>query len=170
LAGLDLSTGLDLSGRSSDDVAQSAARAHGVSNCATAVATMVARALASPTVVRAAGRRRWHEVYVNTPLSHGGLLEGSIDLLVEEDEGLVVVEYKTQSVEDPQILAPAAMSHRLQLAAYAMALESSTELPVARCVLVFIGAGGPLEHVLQGEDLVRAKTEAARTADALVEV
>jgi ATP-dependent exoDNAse (exonuclease V) beta subunit len=129
---------------------------------------MVDRALASPTVARAATRRRWHEVYVNTPVGHGGLLEGSVDLLVEEDDGLVVVEYKTETIPDPPSLATAAMSDRLQLAAYAVALESSTELPVARCVLVFIGAGGPFEHVLQGEDLVQAKTEAAQTAALVV--
>jgi ATP-dependent helicase/nuclease subunit A len=168
LAALDLSTGFDSSGRSADDVARTSARAHGVTNCASAVATMVDRALASPTVARAATRRRWHEVYVNTPVGHGGLLEGSVDLLVEEDDGLVVVEYKTETIPDPPSLATAAMSDWLQLAAYAVALESSTELPVARCVLVFIGAGGPFEHVLQGEDLVQAKTEAAQTAALVV--
>jgi hypothetical protein len=54
------------------------------------------------------------------------------------------------------------------VAACAVALESSTGLRVARCVLVFVGNAGPAEHVLEGRDLADDCALARRVADDLV--
>ncbi len=168
LATLDVSTGAVGSGPTLGDVARAAAAAEGVTSCASEVTAMVERALSSPTLTGAAGRRTWRRVDVNTTLGSGRLLEGSVELLLEEDDGLVVIEYETESVEGGPDPATLSAARRLQLAAYAEALESSTELPVARCVLVIIGAGGPLEHVLVGDDLRRARADVRQAAETLV--
>jgi len=168
LAEIDLTTGADAEGTPADEVARVAAVAQGVSSQASEVVAMVEAALLSPTVASGAGRRHWREVYVTVPVGAGGLLEGYVDLLLEDDDGLVVVDYKTDRIHGHPGLSDAVAAYRLQVAAYALALESSTGVDVHRCVLVFVGADEPGEHVLQGEDLAAARDEARRVAEALV--
>jgi ATP-dependent helicase/nuclease subunit A len=129
---------------------------------------MVLSALASPTVIRGAGRRHWQEVYVSAPVGRGGVLEGFVDLLFEDDDGLVIVDYKTDRIDGEEAQAAAAAASQRQLAAYAVALASSTGLPIVRCVLVFVGADDPGEHILQGDALVAAMAEARQRAGDLV--
>jgi ATP-dependent helicase/nuclease subunit A len=168
LADLDLATGCDAAGRPADQVARAHAVTQGVAAHAPEVVSMVDRALSSSTPSRAASRRNWREVYVTAPVGHGGVLEGYVDLLFHDDDGLVVVDYKTDRIGSRQTLHSLAASYRLQVASYAGALASSTGLPVARCVLVFVGGGEPVEDVLEGEGLVAARAEARRVADLLV--
>jgi ATP-dependent helicase/nuclease subunit A len=129
---------------------------------------MVAAALSSPTVVRGATRRHWREMYVSAPVGDGGVLEGFVDLLFEDDRALVVVDYKTDRPRDAHQLDAIVATYRLQVAAYAVALESSTGLEVSRCVLVFVGDGEPVEHVVEGDDLADARVAARRVATELV--
>jgi len=168
LADLDLATGCDASGRSLDEVAQARARAQGVADHASDLAAMVRRALSSPTVTHGASRRHWREVFVTVPVGPGGVLEGFVDLLVEDEDGLVVVDYKTDRLPGESDRHAAVTTYRLQVAAYAAALETATGTPVARCVLVFVGAEEPWEDVLEGEDLAVAVSRARAVADALV--
>jgi hypothetical protein len=53
------------------------------------------------------------------------------------------------------------------VASYALALEEATGRPVHRCVLVFVGDGAAVEVVLEGEDLVEARSSARRAAEEL---
>jgi ATP-dependent exoDNAse (exonuclease V) beta subunit len=168
LADLDLTTHRDAAGRPAGEVARARALAQGVPAHATAVAVMVDAALASTTVARAATRRHWREVHVAAPVGDGGLLEGFVDLLFEDDGTLVVVDYKTDRLTGGHPPAAAITAHRLQLAAYAVALESSTGLRVGRCVMVFVGDGTPVEHVIDGDDLGAAQDEALMSAVTLV--
>jgi ATP-dependent helicase/nuclease subunit A len=166
LADIDLATGRDDAGRPAGEVAAAHAVTHGVTDHAGDVAAMVGGALTSPTIKRAASRRHWREVSVMSP-HQGGLIEGFVDLLFEEDDGLVVVDYKTDRIIDGAVPVEA---HRLQVATYALGLESSTGMPVIRCVLVFVGAGAgqPREHIIEGQDLATARAEASRTVEDLV--
>ena len=183
LATIDLSSGGDPSGRSAKDLSQARAVAHGIPEHADAVATMVDAALSSAVVRRAATRRHWREVYVAVPLDvpkgHApdgerssspvramsqGVLEGYVDLLFEEDEGLVVVDYKTDRIARAGDLQAEAALYSPQVGAYATALEASCGRPVSRCVLLFVGDGIPVEHVLEGEDLVEARARALQLA------
>ena len=66
--------------------------------------------------------------------SPDGLMEGYIDLLFREGEGLVVVDYKTDAKPDPKLYAA-------QLAAYADALKAITGQRVAEKLLFFLGSG-----------------------------
>jgi ATP-dependent exoDNAse (exonuclease V) beta subunit len=168
LAQLDPSTGGDASGRSTGAVARASALAHGVPTEEGAVTRMVGRALSSPTVVRAATRRHWRAVPVAAPVGPGGVLESTVDLLFEDDDGLVVVEYHSERLGNEGPVATMAPAHRLHLAASALAVACATDLPVGRGVLVFLGDDGPRELVLQGDALATAMDEARRLADALV--
>ncbi|MFW6204095.1 MAG: UvrD-helicase domain-containing protein, partial [Actinomycetota bacterium] len=71
-----------------DDLAAGQALAEGVPGMAGEIADAVRAALLSPVVVRAAARPRWRETYVGTVVD-GTLVEGYVDLLFRDDDGLV---------------------------------------------------------------------------------
>ena len=68
------------------------------------------------------------------------LLEGYIDLLYRTDDGLVVVDYKTDQPRTDDDLDDRVERYRPQLAAYALAVEAVTGERVCRAVLVFCSA------------------------------
>jgi ATP-dependent exoDNAse (exonuclease V) beta subunit len=166
LAAIDLSTGTDDNGRPPPQVARARATAHGVDAHADAVATMVRAALDSPTVAAGSTRRHWRELFVAVPVGTG-VLEGFVDLVLEDDDGLVLVDYKTDRRGGRAGLDTAAAGYGPQVASYALALEEATGRPVHRCVLVFVGDGTAVEVVLEGEDLVEARSSARRAAEEL---
>jgi hypothetical protein len=167
LATIDLTTGADDTGRSAPEVARGRAAAHGVSAHADAIVAMVDAALASPTVVAGAAGRHWRELFVAVPVG-GGVLEGFVDLVLEDDEGLVVVDYKTDVTGGRPGLESAGVRYRPQVASYALALEEATGRKVRRCVLVFVGDGHPVEDVLEGAELARALAAARQAATELL--
>jgi len=164
LAAIDLASGLDSAGCPADEVARRRARSTGIESGADEVVAMVLRALRSDTVRRAATARHYKELYVAMPLGDGvrdgGVFEGFVDLLVDEPGGLVVVDYKTDRIVGSSATV-ATEHHRLQVAAYANALETATSRRVARCVLVFLADDEPTEDILQGDDLARVGADAA---------
>jgi ATP-dependent exoDNAse (exonuclease V) beta subunit len=81
------------------------------------------RSSLSEIVRRAAQRRYWREVYVGIPYG-GRVLEGYIDLLDEEDEGLVIIDYKTDSWRAESELDEKAERYRVQLQAVNMPASS----------------------------------------------
>jgi ATP-dependent helicase/nuclease subunit A len=168
LAAIDLATGTDAAGRAAPEVARLRATAHGVGAHGDAIATMVGAALSSPSVVAGAARRHWRELFVAVPVGDDGVLEGFVDLVVEDGPGLVVVDYKTDRTGGASGMAAAAARYRPQLACYALAVAQATARPVTRCVLVFVGDGRPVEHVLEGADLEAACAQAASVAGQLV--
>jgi ATP-dependent exoDNAse (exonuclease V) beta subunit len=66
--------------------------------------------------------------------SPDGLLEGYIDLLFREGDGLVIVDYKTDAKPDARL-------YQGQLAAYAAAVEAITGRRVVEKMLFFLSAG-----------------------------
>jgi ATP-dependent helicase/nuclease subunit A len=98
-----------------------------------------ARAALDSDAVReaVASGRSWREVYVSAPVD-GVVVEGFVDLLYETPEGLVVVDYKTDTVGSAEAVDRAMERYRLQGAAYVLALQESLGRPVARCVFVFV--------------------------------
>lgn len=108
--------------------------------------TKAARAALSSAAVReaVASGRFWREVYVGADVG-GTVLEGFVDLLFERDDGLVIVDYKTDRVDDPTEVGD---RYRLQGGAYAAALEETLSRPVTACVFVFVGGGKAHEVVI----------------------
>jgi len=127
-------------------LAEAQARAERIAARSDEVAKLVVAALSSPTVKAAfASARPRREVYVATTV--GDLvLDGYVDLCFEDEGGLTVVDYKTDTVRDRAEVEESAERYSLQAAAYALALADATGLRVRRCVLVFLSPPGrPIE-------------------------
>jgi ATP-dependent helicase/nuclease subunit A len=131
-----------------DALASQHAHLEAVPEAAVQVAAMVRSALRAPSVVAAgAATRRWRELYVAAPLGDRAI-EGYIDLLYETPDGLVLVDYKTDTVDGPADADAKTERYGLQTAAYAVALEVSTGLRVVAAHLVFCTTGEPLERTV----------------------
>ena len=85
--------------------------------------------------------RLWREIYTAVEID-GVLLDGFIDLLYELPNGnLVVVDYKTDALQEAEAVDHALDRYRLQAASYALILEQSLKRRVERCVLLFFHPG-----------------------------
>ncbi len=127
------------------------------------VAALVRSALRSDAVGLARTYPVHKELYVAAPL--GSItIEGYIDLLVETPDGLIIVDYKTDSASSPAEIDAKVAAYELQGAAYAVALETSTGLPVIDCRFVFCKASGAIERSVF--DLESAKQ---RVRDTVIE-
>ena len=85
------------------------------------------------------------------------MIEGYVDLLIERPDGLVVVDYKTDAASTEAQIADALDRYELQAAAYAVALEKATGLPVVDCRFVFCNPKRVVERSVR--DLAGAKAE-----------
>ena len=141
---VDLASGAGL-----DATARAQALAEGIAERQAEISRLAESALAAP-IVRAAvegGWRTWREVPVAAAVE-GVLVEGFVDLLLEQPDGdLVVVDWKTDRVPAPADLDAALARYSVQGAAYTLALEAVLSRRVARCLFVFARApGGALER------------------------
>ncbi len=155
---VDLNTGDGLA-----DIASAQAAAEGLPGRADEIARLARRALDSPLVHRALESGRWwRETPVAGPVGDG-IVEGFIDLLFEEEDGYVVVDYKTDSVRTDEDIDRAMGRYRLQGGGYALALSKATGLNVKEVSFLFLE---PRREVTV-EDLPGAMLEAEQAATAL---
>jgi ATP-dependent helicase/nuclease subunit A len=131
---VDLGTGQGLA-----EASAAQAAAEGVLGREDVIEALCRSALSSGLVQRAARRPHWREVYVGVPYGHG-VLEGYVDLLYRDDDGLVVVDYKTDAWRTEAELAAKVERYRVQLGAYARAVTEAVGEPVGRCLLLFLAA------------------------------
>ncbi|HYL53030.1 MAG TPA: UvrD-helicase domain-containing protein [Acidimicrobiia bacterium] len=144
------------------EAASAQAAAEGVLGREDTIAALARSAIASQVVRRAAGRPYWRETYVAVPLD-GIALEGYVDLVYRDDDGLVVVDYKTDAVQ--RIDLDARLAHyRVQAAAYALAVSMATGEAVVRCVLCLLDPEGAREVVVEGDPLAQGVAEVRRLA------
>jgi ATP-dependent exoDNAse (exonuclease V) beta subunit len=71
-----------------------------------------------------------------------GVLEGYIDLLYRDDNGLVIVDYKTDAWHTDADLDAKVERYAVQLAAYAGAVEVAADEPVQSKILLFVSEAG----------------------------
>jgi ATP-dependent helicase/nuclease subunit A len=129
-----------------ESAARAQAAAEGIAGRWQEVARMVEAALDSPALIEAlAGGRYWRELYVSAPIGDVGV-EGFIDLLYETDQGLVVVDYKTDRAPGEGELDAALQRYTPQGATYALAVEEALGRNVERCVFVFVAPGRARER------------------------
>ena len=132
LQSVDLATGEGIAER-----ARAQAAAEGVPGREREIERLCQVAVGSGIVKRAvASRRFWREVPVAVGTGNGSL-HGFIDLLFEEEDGLVVVDYKTDAIahdETPE----AVQRYRLQGGAYAHALQELTGKSVTEVVFLYL--------------------------------
>ncbi|WBL36598.1 UvrD-helicase domain-containing protein [Tepidiforma flava] len=155
LQGIDLGTGEGL-----EAAAAAQAEAEGIADRADEVKRLAGNALASAAVQAAvASGRYWREVYVGADVG-GVLVEGFIDLLYEGQDGLVIVDYKTDGLRSAAEADRVMPQYRLQAGAYAAALEQAAGLAAAAAVFVFTEPS--IERRV--DDLAAAKAEALERA------
>ena len=129
---IDLATGDGI-----DETVRAQAAAEGIPQRQREVARLTRVAIESEVVKRAvASGRFWREVPFGVPVGDGAL-EGFVDLLFEENDGLVIVDYKTDSV-GPEEVANAANRYRLQAGSYALLTQRATRKPVKEIVFLFL--------------------------------
>jgi ATP-dependent helicase/nuclease subunit A len=126
-------------GRAVDHAVTAACAELGIPQLAGEVRSRVQAALTAQIVQLAATRRHWKEVPVVAELG-GRVVEGFIDLVVETDAGLVVVDYKTDSVPSAADIQAKAQHYAPQIRAYAQALALATGLRIAPPQLLFCQA------------------------------
>jgi ATP-dependent helicase/nuclease subunit A len=139
LQSVDLATGHGL-----DDAVAAQTLAEGVADHAGLVARLARSALNSNTVQFAATRPHWRETYTGTRIGDR-ILEGVIDLLYRDPDGLVIVDYKTDAAP-AHALDTRVDFYRPQMAAYAVGIEAATSEPVTGCVLLFLTPTGVHER------------------------
>jgi len=154
---VDLDAGVGL-----DELTTSQAAAEGVVGSEPTIGALVRAALECPTVRAARRAAHWRETYVAVPVD-GLTLEGYIDLMYRDhdipDSGaLVVVDYKTDTIDSAATLAARMSHYRVQGAAYAVAVAAATGERVDRCVFVFLTPDGAHEVVIAGDELAAAIT------------
>ena len=143
-------------------VVDTQAKSEGVPQAKSTIRALAKSALASTTVREAATHQHWKELFVAAPVE-GTVVEGYIDLLYRGPEGLVVVDYKTDDIHDSDVFQDKIDRYKLQVAAYALAVEQAVGERVARCVLVFARAGQTArEETIPGDDLASAQQEVRR--------
>ena len=130
---VDLHTGSGL-----EDTAKAQAAAEGVPGRANDIARLARRAIDSPLVKRALDSGRWwREAPVAGPVGDG-IVEGFIDLLFEEENGFVIVDYKTDALGSDDEIERAMARYRLQGGGYALALSKATGATVKEVSFLFL--------------------------------
>lgn len=137
---VDLLTGADV-----NELSALHAEREGIARLAPRVAELVRVALGSATVRRAAQSRHWRELHIAVPVTDEprgarGLLEGYIDLLFEADDGLIIVDFKTDPVRHAADAQRHMNTYRYQGASYALAVHQVTGRPVVDCRFLFLAA------------------------------
>jgi ATP-dependent helicase/nuclease subunit A len=148
---------LDLAAPSGiDDQAVRQAHLEAIPEHAGLVAAMVRSALASAAVREAADAVHHKEIYVAAPVG-GRVVEGYVDLLIEGPGGLVIVDYKTDTVRSEGELDEKLSTYEVQGAAYAVAIEEATGLQVVDCRFVFCRPGGAVERSVTDLEQVKQR-------------
>ena len=125
----------------------------------------LARAALDTAVAReAAASPHWRELFVAASFGER-LVEGYVDLVYRSADGLVVVDWKTDTIAGDDGVDAKMARYRLQGAAYAAGMEAVTGEQVARMVFVFLDRAGAIEAELP--DLRTAVNEAKAAAAGL---
>jgi ATP-dependent helicase/nuclease subunit A len=136
------------------------AAAEGVLGKEAVIEALAQAALDADIVKSAAARRHWREVYVGVPWD-AGVLEGYIDLLYESDEGLVVVDCKTDAWRNESELDEKVELYSVQLHAYADAIRTAVGRGVAGAALLFLRSNGAVTRTVEIVSSIDAATSGA---------
>jgi len=126
------------SGEGLATLAKIQAEGEGIGDLSDEVAALAASAIDSEEIQLAIQNRYWRELHVACPIGEK-IVEGYVDLVYETDQGLVVVDYKTDLVEPGEIDVKVDR-YRLQGATYATALEETTRQSVSSVLFAFLSS------------------------------
>ena len=154
---IDLANGAGI-----DGAARAQAVAEGIPDRAAEVARLARTAIDSDIARRAvASGRLWREAPMAAPIAAGGAVQGYIDLLFEENGELVVVDYKTDAIDEAHV-PDAAERYRLQAGAYALMVSRATGKRVKEIVFLFLRPKSERSYYNADELAAEAEREAAR--------
>lgn len=102
--------------------------------------SLAARCLDLPVMHRARDAQACYREMPFTVSTDRGLLEGRMDLVFIEEDGAVIVDYKTDAITEGEAVTRAE-HHRPQGQAYAEALAAVLDLPVKEVVFLFLHPG-----------------------------
>lgn len=140
---VDLATGDMLTER-----CKAQAAIEGIPGQESLIESLCRSALDSDVVRLAAQARHWREVYVGVPESEG-VLEGFIDLLYEDGEGLSIVDYKTDAWRDETDLQDKVDRYRVQMQAYSRAVRETVGKEITGTTLLFLSRDGQAARSVQ---------------------
>jgi len=121
-------------------LAQAQAVAEAVPEETDRIADLLRRALATDAAGRARLASRAQREVPFAMVEGAVTLEGFIDLVVEDDDGIEVIDWKTDAV--PSEAVPRRLeNYRLQAGLYVLGLEAATGRPVRRVTYVFVSPG-----------------------------
>ena len=156
LQSIDLATGEGL-----EEISWAQAAAEGIPHLWEDVAKMVASALRTSVVRRAVASGKWYRELFTSMLLENGLVEGFIDLLFEEEGGIIIADYKTDVLDD-EVEEERIGQYSLQAGTYALAVHRVTGKTVKEVVLVFVRSGKEisLTNIVELQDKAREKAVA----------
>ncbi|MQF67682.1 hypothetical protein FIM07_04495 [SAR202 cluster bacterium AD-802-F09_MRT_200m] len=130
---VDMESGDDLG-----SISRAQATVEGVAGRWEEIQGLARNALGSEAVRAAISSGRYfRELFVSAPINDA-LIEGFIDLLFEDENGLTIVDYKTDDVDSAEEIDRALEKYGSQMGAYAYAVQQSTGMPVHRAILLFL--------------------------------
>jgi ATP-dependent exoDNAse (exonuclease V) beta subunit len=124
-------------GEGLDKTAAAQAANEGIPERTQEVIELVQNALSSAAIKRAtASNRFYREVFVSAPLNKCSV-NGFIDLLFEEDGGFVIVDYKTDDIDEIPSRTKYAQ-YSIQAGIYALATSRVLGKPIKEVILLFL--------------------------------
>jgi len=151
LQSIDLATGAGL-----DDFSNAQATAEGIAGRWQEVSRLAKNGLESDIVKRAVASGNYHrEVFVSASVD-GKLLEGIMDIIFEEKDGLVIADYKTDAIDNEEEAQKKKDIYELQAGLYALMVQEATGRPVKGVVLLFLRT----KREIAPEDIERLIREA----------
>jgi ATP-dependent exoDNAse (exonuclease V) beta subunit len=110
-----------------------------------AVIRLARRALDSGAMARARGAKRALREVPFAVEVYGTIVEGFVDMLIEQDQGLEIVDWKTDDITAAEV-ERRMEQYKLQGGLYVLGMEVATGRKVDRVTYVFLSAG--VEHDL----------------------
>jgi len=123
-----------------DALARAQAVAEAIPGESARVAELLRSALATHAARRARVARRSQREVPFALIEQGVTLEGFVDLVLETEDGLEVLDWKTDALAQEEVPSRLA-SYQLQAGLYVLGIESATGRPVRRVTYVFLAPG-----------------------------
>ncbi len=115
------------------------------------VVGLVLAACDSGVLKRAALKTHWKEMYFCSEISGGGILEGYVDLLFEEEGSLHIVDYKTAEFATDWLIDKRVSDYSSQATTYKEAIERVSNRPVSTVTLLFLTNRGAVSRTLTAD-------------------
>ncbi len=140
-----------------DDIVSEAVKEFEVSDQKSRVAKLVNHALNSACIKQASKRNHYKEVYIGVPIcspnKENFILEGFIDLLIEFENSLTIVDYKTTALSDEAELENLKKDYEAQGIAYAYGMNVLMNKPVSEVIFLMLAEQGGYEMKLTSKVL-----------------